>query len=244
MRIKAFCLLLFLVLATIVATPQVLAQECSGYYLLTNSAEYELINYDRKDRLAGRVYYKVTSVNSSPTKTEAIIHSRILDDKGNLTTESDYTVSCKDGSMLVDMRSMVNADLLAAYRNMEVKTQGDQLDYPATLTTGQELKDATFTIDVLDKETQQPLTTIVMHVTGRTVGEKENIHVPAGAYTAFKINQELEIRTETMSTNVPPARIRTVEYFVPGLGMVRSEAYKNGKLISYSVLNKVTKPEH
>ena len=80
-----------------------------------------------------------------------------------------------------------------------------------------------------------------MNITGRTVGDKESINVPAGAYNAFKINQDMEMQTKAMGMNMPATRIQTVEYFVPGVGMVRSESYRNGKLMSYSVLNKLSK---
>jgi len=242
MKKRILYFLFALVTATIVLpTQNTQAQDCTGYYLLTNNSEYELLNYDRKDKLTGKVHYKVTSVNSSPAKTEATIHSKIYDNKGKLTTEGDYTVSCQDGNILIDMRSMVNPDMLAAYKNMEVKMQGDQMDYPATLTTGQQLKDGTFTIDVLDKESKQPLSSTTMTVTGRKVGEKESINVPAGAFNAFKINQDMEMRTKAMGMNMPATRLQTVEYFAPGVGMVRSEAYRNGKLMSYTVLNKLNK---
>lgn len=240
---KRFLYFLLIILTiTIVSIPKLAyAQECTGYYLLTNNAEYELLNYDRKDKLTGKVHYKVTSVNSSPTKTEASIHSSIYDNKGKLTTEGDYTVSCQDGVILIDMQSMVNPAMLEAYKDMEVKMQGDQMDYPANLTSGQKLKDGTFTIDVLDKQSKQPLSSIVMNVTGRTVGEKESINVPAGAFNAFKISQDMEMQTKAMGMNMPATRVQTVEYFAPGVGMVRSESYRNGKLMSYSVLNKVNK---
>ncbi|MBB6609421.1 hypothetical protein H7F15_00075 [Pontibacter sp. Tf4] len=242
MKNRIFYLLLLCIGMVCLTKPhQTIAQDCAGYYLLTNNAEYELLNYDRKDRLTGRVRYKVTSVNSSPSKTEATIHSRVFDEKGNLTTEGDYTVSCQNGSMFIDMRSMVNPDMLSAYKNMEVKMQGDQMDYPSDLASGQKLKDGSFTVDVLDKESGQPISSIVLHVTGRTVGEKENINVPAGAYNAFKINQDMEMRTKAMGMNMPASHIQTVEYFVPGVGLVRSESYRNGKLLSYSVLSKVVK---
>ncbi|NDK56464.1 TapB family protein [Pontibacter fetidus] len=241
MKKRSFWFLLLFVVATIFWAPvSTLAQDCAGYYLLKNNTEYELINYDKKDKLTGRVLYKVTSVNSSPGKTEATIHSKILDEKGKLTTEGDYTVSCQDGSMLIDMRSMVNPDMLAAYQNMEVKMEGDQMDYPSTLTTGQKLKDGTISIDVLDKQSGQPLTSMVMTITGRTVGNTESINVPAGAYNAFKINQDLELQTKAMGMKMPATRMQTIEYFVPGVGLVRTETYRNGKLLAYSVLNRIS----
>ncbi|MBC5774430.1 hypothetical protein H8S95_10185 [Pontibacter sp. KCTC 32443] len=237
---KAICFLMVL-MATIVSVPLcVLAQDCAGYYLFVNKAEYELIHYDKKDKLTGRVYHKITSVNSSPTKTEATIHSKRHGEEGNLTTEGDYTVYCQEGSVFIDIGIMVNPDLLEAHQNADIKIQGDQLEYPSTLAVGQTLKDGSSTIDVLDKKNGQILSSIVVTITGRTVSEKESINVPAGAYNAYKIKQDMEIRTRT-DMNKQVTRLQIVEYFAPGIGMVRSESYKNGKLIAYSVLSKANK---
>jgi hypothetical protein len=217
------------------------AQHCDSYYMLSNNSEYELLNYDKKDNLTGKVQYKVTAVNSTPAKTEAVVHSKIFDDKGKMVSEGDFTVNCQNGIVSIDMRSMMNQDMMKAYPDMEVKMHGDFIDYPTTLTSGQKLKDVTYTIDVLDKNSGQALSSIIMNITGRTVGSKENVAVPAGNYSGYKINQDMEVRTKAMGVNMPASRLQTVEYFVPGLGMVRSETYRNGKLMSYSVLNKVAK---
>ncbi len=234
--------LLFVAVTLTAGFPQqVLAQDCSGYYLLSNNAEYEMITYDKKDKLTGRVHYKVTSVNSSPNETEATIHSKVFDNKGKLTTEGDYVVTCKGESISIDMRSIMNQGMLEAYKDMEVKMQGDFIDYPTSLSAGQKLNDGTMTIDVLDKKNGQALSSIVMSITDRKVGDKESINVPAGSYNAYKINQEMEMQTKAMGMNLPSSRIQTVEYFAPGVGVVRSESYRNGKLMSYSVLNKVSK---
>ncbi len=215
------------------------AQNCNNYLLLTQNAEYEILNYNQKDKLTGRVLYKVTDVRQNGAKSEATVHTKVYDDKGKLTSEGSYQVGCENGSIWVDMRSLMNPDMMEAYKNMEVKMQGDHMDYPANLSSGQKLKDGTLTIDVVDKGSGQSMSTITMLVTGRTVGNKERLEVPAGSYEGFKINQDMEVQTRAMGMKMPGARMQTVEWFVPGTGWIKSETYRNGKLMAYSVLNKI-----
>lgn len=216
------------------------AQDCSGYLLLTENAEYEILNYNQRNKLTGRVLYKVTDVQRNGGKSEATVHSKMYDEKGKMANEGSYKVGCENGSIWVDMRSLMNPDMMSAYKDMEIKMQGDHMDYPASISPGQKLKDGSFTIDVLDKNSGQNMSTITMLVTGRTVGDKERLEVPAGTYEGFKINQDMEVQTRAMGLKMPGTRMQTVEWFVPGTGWVKSETYRNGKLMAYSVLNKIS----
>jgi hypothetical protein len=235
----------FLIIALMwsaLATPTIAnAQDCKGYLLLTENAEYEILNYNQRNKLTGKVLYKVTDVRNQGDKSEATIHTKMYDDKGKLSNESSYQVGCENGSIWIDMRSLMNPDIMEAYKNMEVKMQGDHMDYPATVSPGQKLKDGSFTIDVVDKESGQNFSSIVMSVTGRTVGDRQQLEVPAGTYEGFKINQDMEVQTRAMGMKMPGTRMQTVEWFVPSTGWVKSESYRNGKLQSYSVLSKINK---
>lgn len=217
------------------------AQDCKGYLLLTENAEYEILNYNQRDKLTGRMLYKVTDVRRNGERSEATIHTKMYDDKGKLTNEGSYQVGCENGSVWVDMRSLMNPEMMEAYKDMEVKMQGDHMDYPATLSPGQKLKDGSFTIEVLDKNSGQNFSTITMAITGRTVGDRQKLEVPAGTYEGFKINQDMEVQTRAMGMKMPGTRMQTVEWFVPGTGWIKSETYRNGKLMSYSVLSKISK---
>ncbi|MBD1398891.1 hypothetical protein H9Q13_17105 [Pontibacter sp. JH31] len=231
-------MLLWFVMAIPAAT---IAQDCSGYLLLAENAEYEILNYNQRDKLTGKVMYKVTDVRKQGDKSEATIHTKMYDDKGKLASEGSYQVGCESGSIWIDMRSLMNPEMMEAYKNMEIRMEGDHMDYPATLSPGQKLKDGSFTINIVDKGSGQNISTITMAVTDRTVGERQQLEVPAGTYQGFKINQQMEMQTRAMGMKMPGTRMQTVEWFVPGTGWVKSESYRNGKLVSYSVLNKITK---
>ena len=239
---KMYLLFVIAMLCGFLSVPTTtIAQDCSGYLLLTENAEYEILNYNQRDKLTGKIVYKVTDVQRNGGKSEATVHTKMYDEKGKMANEGSYKVGCENGSVWVDMRSLMNPDMMAAYKDMEVKMEGDHMDYPASLSPGQKLKDGSFTIDVLDKNSGQNFSTITMLVTDRTVGEKERFEVPAGTYEGFKINQDMEVQTRAMGMKMPGTRMQTVEWFVPGTGWVKSETYRNGKLMAYSVLSKISK---
>ena len=232
-------LLLALLVALSVPAPVVAQSDCDAFVLLQNNASYELLTFDKKDKQTGCVAHKVKNVNRNNGQIEATVQSRVYDNKDMLATEGEFTIGCDGGNTWFDMRSMVSPEMMEAYKNMEVSMQGDKMMYPTNLQVGQQLENGTITVEVKDKSSGNVLSTMVMSVIDRKVESKENISVPAGSYDSYKISQSTEMENRAMGIKMPGMRIQTVEYYVPKLGMVRFETYRNGKLISYSVLSKV-----
>ncbi|WP_242926411.1 TapB family protein [Pontibacter vulgaris] len=212
---------------------------CSDYLLLRENAQYEILTYSSKDKLMSRAAYQVKDVSKSGDKIEATVQSKVYDNKDKLNTEGEFTVGCSNGSIWMDMRSMVNPDMMEAYKNMEVSMTGDKMLYPSELKAGQKLEDGTLNIEVKDKSSGQAFSNMTMKITDRTIEGKESIKVPAGTYDAYKISQNTQMENRAMGMRMPGMRVQTIEYYVPNMGMVRSESYRNGKLMSYSVLSKV-----
>ncbi|WP_089319792.1 TapB family protein [Pontibacter ummariensis] len=226
----------------LLVTPALVSAQtgCSQYILLKDGASYELLTYDKKDKQTGRVLYQVKEVDKSGGKTEATIHSQMYDQKDKLTTEGNFKIGCDGGSIWMDMRSLMNPEMMESYKDMELTVEGDKMLYPNQLEAGQKLGDGTMTMKMKDKNSGRDMMTMVMKVVDRTVEGKENIKVPAGSYDSYKIRHNTEMENRAMGMKMPGMRVETVEYYVPELGTVRSETYRNGKLLSYSVLNKVS----
>lgn len=237
---RTLYILFVLLIAAVLAMPAE-AQNCSDYMLLSNNAQYEILTYNNKDKLMSKATYLVTNVNRNNDRVEATVQTKVYDNKDKLSSEGEFTIGCDGGTISMDMRSMMNPDMMEAYKNMEVSMEGDKMLYPGNLQAGQKLEDGTMTITVKDNSSGQTMSTMTMKVLDRTVEGKESIKVPAGTFDSFKIKQNTEMENRAMGMKMPGMRMQTVEYFVPKIGMVRSESYRNGKLMSYSVLNKVNK---
>ncbi|WP_266203774.1 TapB family protein [Pontibacter kalidii] len=229
------CLLLLL------AVPSQAQTDCSDYQLLRENATYELLSYNHKDKETGRMTYNVTDLNRSGDKLEATIHSQVYDEKGELATEGDFKIGCENGSIWMDMNPLMNrqSPMQGQGNSMEMSMEGDKMLYPSNLQAGQKLEDGTMTLQMKDAGNGQSMMTMVMKVTDRTVEGKESITVPAGTYDSYKIRYNTQMENRAMGMKMPGMRIETVEYYVPGIGMVRSETYRNGKLQSYTVLSKI-----
>lgn len=212
---------------------------CADYEMLRENAAYEMTSYDRKDRQTGRVLYEVRDLNRSGNQIEADMHTKVYDDKGKLVTEGNFAIGCDDGSIWMDMRSMMSEQMANGFQNMEMTMEGDRMLYPQGLQVGQKLPNGTMTMKMSDKGSGQPAMTMVMNVVDRTVEAKEAVNVPAGNYQGYKIRQQAEIENHAMGMKMPGMRMETVEYYVPKVGVVRSETYRNGKLLSYTVLSKI-----
>lgn len=239
MRHKFMLPLLCCLLLLAACTNSIAQTHCADYELLRENASYEMTSFDRKDRQTGSVIYKVNDLSRSGGKVEAKIHTQVFDEKGKMVTEGDFAIGCDDGTIWMDMRSMMNQQSMEGFNNMEMTIEGDRMLYPNNLTVGQKLTDGTMTMKMSDKGSMQNAMTMVMNISNRTVEAKEDVQVPAGNYNSYKIRQQTEMQNQAMGIKMPGMRMETVEYYVPKVGVVRSESYRNGKLQSYTVLSKV-----
>jgi hypothetical protein len=231
-----------LILILLIAIPEnVQAQDsCNDYVMLQDNAQYEILTYSNKDKLQSRAVYHVKDVDNSGNKVEATIATKVFDPKDKQSSGGEFKIGCDDGTVWMDMQSMINQEMMGA-EEMEMSMQGDRMLYPKNLTAGQKLKDGAMTIEMKEKGSGKTFSVMTMKIMNRTVEGKEKVQVPAGTYNAYKISQDTEMENRAMGVKMPGMRMQTIEYYVPKIGMVRSEAYRNGKLISYSVLSKLSK---
>jgi len=103
---------------------------------------------------------------------------------------------------------------------------------------GDVLKDAIMTIHMWQKGHEMGTMTMTIH---RKVEGKENVTVPAGIFDSYKMAMEMESEMNMMGMKRPLGKTQTTEWFAVGTGPVKSETYKDGKIIRYSVLSKMTK---
>ncbi|TPE42679.1 TapB family protein [Pontibacter mangrovi] len=232
-------LLLLLCCLLLVATPMYAQTNCADYQLLRENAAYELLTYNQKDKQTGRVTYQVKDINRNDGKVEATIQSQVYDEKGEMATEGEFRIGCDNGSIWMDMQPMMNQTPMGDQQSMDMTMEGDKMLYPSNLQAGQKLEDGTMTMEMKGQGSAQSMMTMVMKITNRTVEAKEKVQVPAGSFDSYKIRYNTEMENRAMGMKMPGMRMETVEYYVPEIGVVRSENYRNGKLMSYSVLSKI-----
>ncbi|HTG57127.1 MAG TPA: hypothetical protein VL943_12700, partial [Niabella sp.] len=128
------------------------------------------------------------------------------------------TMQCKSGQLLIDMKMMMNPQQTQQFKNAEVDGKGAFMEYPSSLTVGQTLSDANFSMDM--KSESGMMANVSIDVTNRKVETKEKITTPAGSWDAYKITYDSKM---IMNMGIAiPMKMQMTEWFVPDFGVVKS----------------------
>lgn len=210
-------------------------QECEAYYPMDPGTVMEMTSYNAKGKEQGRNVQTILEKNGSGNLISATIKSEHFDKKDKPTLTQEYEIYCKDGVFSLDMKAMMNPETFASYENMEIEVDAEELEFPATVTPGMELPDATLTVSV--SSGAMNMMNISVQVTNRKVEGMEEITTPAGTFNCIKLSQDV---TTKMMIKI---EAHSVDWYAPNTGVVRSESYnKNGKLNGYTELTKFVAP--
>lgn len=206
------------------------AQECSSYFPFKEGTKMEQKSYSDKDKVTSTTKSTITNKKISGSNIEISVKAEVYDEKDKLTGSPAYTVKCENGTLLIDMRSMMSEEQLKSFQNAQVKIEGDNLDIPPNPSAGQKLKDGTITVS-MSSEGGPTLMNLRIAVTNRKAEGTESITTPAGTFECVKISYDVETKM------LFPIRTHAVEWYAKNTGMVRSETYNaKGKLQGYTVL--------
>jgi hypothetical protein len=206
-------------IAILFVTTILTAQDCIFYYPESEGAEMVYQQFDKKDKPTGKTVHKVTEYRTTTGGAEATIAFKTIDNKNEVTSESELTVRCEAGVFYFDMNSYLNQEMLSAYEEMEVKMEVTDLEMPSKLNVGQTLSDGSIKIEVFNAGFK--LMTMEVQITDRKVEEKESVTTAAGIFTCFKIS-------ETVTARVPMKFVsKSIEWLSPGIGLIKSESFSS-----------------
>lgn len=233
---KKILFLLALVLSTL---STINAQNYSeSFYPFKEGAIWEMSNFNAKEKPTGRSVFNIKKIVSKGGTYTASVNSTYFNEKNKELNTSDYDVILSNGEIQIDMKSMITNEQQQAYKDMTMNIEGDHLIVPKSLSTGQSLPDGNMKATIYSGSTL--FSTINYISSERKVLAKESITTPAGAFDAYKITSKFNTVTTTMGIPIK-FEFSIVEWYSYGSGVVRSEIYnKNGNLMSYSVLSKIT----
>jgi hypothetical protein len=234
---KSFVLLLAVALTGALPSA-VLAQDCGLYFDLRKGGTYELTTYDGRNEPTGRITQKILDAKTTAGRTQATVHQEVFDKKDKLSSQADYTVECQAGIVRVDMRALLNAQSMQAYKDMDAKVTGDFLEIPARAKPGTSLKDGTMNMALSDKKSGTVLTTVTIAISNRKVEAVEPQKTPAGSFSCTRISQDMQMTARTAGLGIP-FTMHTVEWYAAGVGTVRAETYRKDRLMSYTLLTAV-----
>lgn len=196
------------------------AQDCSKYYVFQTNKIITIGVYDRKGEDNGKIVYTVTNAAGD----SAVLNSETFSSKGKSMGKSISTVKCNNGMFMIDMKLMMppqqpqQGPMKDA--NATATATSSFLEYPATMNTGDKLKDGSFNITA---DNGGPKSSMNFDIYDRKVAGKESVTVPAGTYDCYKITYTSKVKIKSGPFSLPSFSVDIKEWFVPGFGIVKTE---------------------
>jgi hypothetical protein len=212
----------------------ILAQDCPMYYPDIENAQLEYKQYDKKGGLTGSSIQKITGIKKTAGSTEVTVKSESFDAKGKSLGSAELKTRCEGGVYYIDMKNFMNQESMEAYKDMEMKMEGGSLEMPGTMKAGDLLKSGDMKMSF--SSGGMTIMNITMNISNRKVEAVENLTTPAGTFECYKISSDVAMK---MMVNM---KVKSVEWYAKGVGMVKSESYNtDGKLQGSNVLTSLKK---
>ncbi len=121
---------------------------CETYFPIKKGTQLTYENLDAKNKLTGTDYMTLSDLIEADGMTTMKIHAASKDEKGELLYESDFEAFCKNGVFTVSMESMMSAETMEAYKDMDVKITQTEVMYPNNMAVGMTLPDASMNLKI------------------------------------------------------------------------------------------------
>ena len=203
------------------------AQNCLGYYLLQNNRTIANTIYNKSGEVFGKQIYNVSGVSAAAGTTTANIRLQMFDSNGKLIANSTNNIKCKGGVIMMNMKMMMAQEQQFATA-AEAKGESAFIEYPGTMKTGDNLKNASFAMDMNRGGMQQHVTVMINK---RKVEGKQKITTPAGSWDCFRISYKGKLIIKTMGMDIP-LDLNGTEWFAPGVGLIKTKSNLGGTEIT------------
>lgn len=217
---------LFILFALMALTCFVSAQECTLYFPSEAGTELVYTFFSKPGKVQSSSKQTIIGKDDSGGKLKLDISSENFDDKGSSVFKFNYSVWCDGQTFYVDMRSTLASMELKDLESFRIETT--DMQFPAKLTPGQQLKDALITL-----KTEGPVPMgISTSITNRKVEALEKVTTPAGTFDCAKISYNVLSKVSVVKTES-----HVVEWYAPNVGLIRSETFnKKDKLTGINEL--------
>lgn len=228
-------------------TPEAHAQEapandCTHPFGLYDNMELVYQLQDANGKPTGLVRRRVVSLGSEQNKKKTIttntvfLKSGLYDSKNKLLALQDLTYLCRQDTSFTDGTSELNPESLRSFRDRRFAYAPVPLAWPNQPTIGSQLPDGGITVQV--SSTAVDIAQVYTTVRKRRITGTEAVVTPAGTFQCYKVEAERESATAARADMVMRDVVRTVDYYSPAVGVVKTEIYgKNGKLEQIRLLS-------
>ncbi|OWP65127.1 hypothetical protein CDA63_01875 [Hymenobacter amundsenii] len=199
---------------------------------------------DAKGKTTGHIRQRVVSLGTEQNKKEtlttatALLKSGSYDERNRLLFLRDLTFRCRRDTAFTDGLAQLNPDQLSSFRDRIFTYSPTPLAWPNQPAVGSELPQGGISVDV--RSSAVDIAQVYTTVRKRRVTGQEPVTTPAGTFECYKVEAERESGTIARADIKLRTTVRVIDYYVPGMGIVRSEVYdKKGKLEQVQLLTAV-----
>ncbi|MBK8556729.1 MAG: hypothetical protein IPL65_13595 [Lewinellaceae bacterium] len=230
---KKLLFALFLSSAFSSISAQTTCNDAYGY--MEEGSRLEYTSYDKNDKVTSVYSHQCKNIEESNDTLIAYLDVKGTDAKGEDTYAGMYTMKCLNGTIFMDMRSLMPATATAnTEMNMEMQIDGADLSFPSNMAVGESLEDGEMVMRMMSNDVQVMQMRFLM--TNRKVDGKETVTTAAGTFDCIKMSYDMEFKM-LMSRSY-----RNTQWYAKGVGMIKSETYdKKGRLDSRMELTKFEK---
>ena len=216
------------------ATKTAEASGCSKMIFFKEGAEIDAKSYDANGKETGTQHSKITSVKDEGGMTVATSEGTNTNGDGSSKTVT-LKYKCDGNKIYFDIASVLGD----AAKERGGTFESSLVEYPINISEGESLPDAT---GVMKAEKNGKAMEIKYHFKNRKVDGKEEVKTPAGSFNCYKISHTIEMEMDMPGMNekakqmmeamMGAMKMKSLTWFAPDFGVVKSETYNNGKLQS------------
>jgi hypothetical protein len=204
------------------------AQDCTSSYLASKGAVVELTEYEANNQLKGKQVYTVSSTGKTATGVQSVLALVKTDNTGTVTEQKTMHYTCDQQGVQWGQGA----------NDAKTKTEA-VLNYPANMTSGQELK-TQLEINMSGKTPEGKNAQVNIKVKNRKVVGTDKVTLKAGSWTCTKITYDFIFRLKLGPIGLP-LECTVTEWYAPEVGVVRSQTFMKGKLASYTEITALRK---
>jgi len=189
--------------------------------------------FDKKDKVTNMVRNTIKHVNVNGNNMDITYLCESIDPNDKLLFKEDITIHKKGDKLYFDMGNFINKSAFQQDGQIpaDVQIKGNNMEVPSNPNPGDVLPDAN--IEMLLK---MGFITMKMsaQVTNRKVEAVEDVTVKAGPFKSYKFTSD--VNATAMGIKV---KTNNIEWYAKGVGIVKTESYEKGKLLSHTELTEI-----
>ena len=199
-----------------------ISQNCEAISPYKEGMKLEYTNYNKKGKEKSVETFTVKSVTNESGNLTIKLETEIKGNKDGIA--QFHTLKCVNGNFYIDMSNYLAHQSDNQSGSLQLKADGDFIEFPENLNTGLELEDGNIELKLGNESSDFSLAN--MKVFNRKVLEDSSLSTKAGEFKGYKVAFDY-----LFDMGIIKLRGSGIEWYVKGIGIVKTESYsKNGKL--------------